>query len=208
MTALATRARVAGIEIREAGGRSEAWLGKKILAFHVDPKRALSLALERVEEDRLRKLPYDQEIVLLPRPSGRAVAPVRTSPVVSPEAGAIVVAAIAAASLAPLPTAPRIIKGSIIKSKYKDKYKAHGMSCGDEISEELALFVKVQVGGKLVVDLKKLRQVADDNGLWKDSYLHLNPGQLRMTIGNRLRIKHAIGDAINIGGVVLQLEIE
>jgi hypothetical protein len=36
------------------------------------------------------------------------------------------------------------------------------------------------------VDLEK---VARDNGVWKDSYAKLGPGQLRMTVGNLLRHK-------------------
>ena len=213
---LSARAKQAGLELVVDGDKAYAKQGDKIIAWHTSSERALNKALERLEEERLRKLPYDEEIVLKPRASA---LPVRAAHVPAPVAPARVVAAVAAAivtadtAITAKDTAPEVadkltrqIKGSIIKSKYKERYKKNGGSCGDLVAGELAAFVVVLEGGKARTDLKKLRQVAEDNGLWKDSYLGLNPGQQRMTIGNRLRQKYATGDEIVIGGCPFVME--
>lgn len=211
MASLEQTARKAGVELVTVEGRVEARQGAKVIAFHTTPERALAKALERIEEDRLRKLPYDQEIILKPRPRRappvRAAAPAIVVPISLVEALPLP-ASLALVPLSPEPLLPtRQIKGSIIKTKYKDRYKKNGGSCGDEIAEELTAYVVVFDRGKARLDLKRVREVAEVNGLWKDSYSKLNPGQLRMTIGNRLRVKRATGDQINIGGAVFMTEI-
>lgn len=179
------QAKASGLVLVENNSLVEARLGKKVVAFHTDPAKALSKAKERIEEDRLRKVdkrPQDREPVL---------KAVKKSP--------------SALTLAePL----KQIKGSIIKDKYKDRYKKNGGSCGDEISVELREYVVVLVQGCSRVSLERLREVAEKNEVWKDSYAVLNPGQQRMTIGNRLRAKHANGERIDIGGAIFEKQFK
>lgn len=205
---LSMKAKEAGLELVTDGDRVLAKSGAKIIAWHTSAERALNKALERLEEDRLRKLPYDSDVVIRPRAvaNGRPGPPL---PVAAPP-----VRVLRPAAPLPLPDIQpsedtellRQIKGSIIKTKYKERYKKQGGNCGDLIAGELAEYLVVLVAGKSQMDMKRVREVADANGIWKDSYRHLNPGQLRMTIGNRLRIRYAQGDEVNIGGVKLQME--
>lgn len=203
---------MADFEIVSVGDRFEARQGNKVIAWHTSAERAAAKAVERLEEDRLRKLPYNEGVDLrttkkmnghtapptIPRPP----APARAAPVVVLAPPAPVPPVVDEATGTPL----KVIKGSIIKSKYKERYKKHGMSCGDLIASELTLYVMVLDQGKARLDLKKLREVAEINMVWKDRYIHLNPGQQRMTIGNCLRQKYAAGDQIDIGGAPFQME--
>lgn len=99
------------------------------------------------------------------------------------------------------------IKGSIIKSKYKERYKKHGYSCGDDVADELKAYITVMKDSRPVVDLKRLQEVAETNSVWKPTYANLNNGQMRMTIGNRLRAKFKDGADLDIGGAILRPEI-
>lgn len=180
--AVMARATKEGVQLVEKGPLIEVHKGKVILAFHSDPNKAIAKALERLEEIRLRELdkrPQDREPVLT-----------ITKPL--------------PASKLPQP----VIKGSIIKSKYRDKYKKTGYSCGDVIAEELREYVVVLVEGRSRVSLDRLREVAVVNAVWRDSYAVLNPGQQRMTIGNRLRSKYNNGERIDIGGSPWELVIK
>lgn len=96
---------------------------------------------------------------------------------------------------------PKVIKGSIIKAKYKKEYKKLGGLCGDDVSCELtnATTVGADDKGNVKTCLKALREIAVLNGVWKESYGRLNPGQQRMTVGNCLRHKMERGDRIVIG---------
>ncbi len=212
MPSLAQQAKAAGIEIRDMGDRVEAWLGKKIIAFNCSKDATIRKALERVEEDRLRKLPYDQEVDL--RTVGRALAPI-AAPLARPPPSPLS-AALDALSGPPATYDPvvvgvavaKVIKGSIVKTKYKDAYKANGGHCGDVIAEELGEYVRLPVNGQMRTNVERLTQVAKDNLIWLERYAGLNVGQLRMTVGNRLRIKYAEGAEIVIGGCKFVMDIE
>lgn len=80
---------------------------------------------------------------------------------------------------------------SIIRRKYKKLYRPHDMTCGDDLSTRLSGFVQAKDPdtGEIKVDRDRLRRVAELNGIWKPDYALLNSGQMRMTIGNRLRAK-------------------
>lgn len=104
---------------------------------------------------------------------------------------------------------PKMIKGSIIKKKYKQEYKKLGGLCGDEMSGELtAATTPLALDGKVKTCLKTLRDIAIANGVWKDSYAKLNPGQQRMTVGNCLRNKIARGEKVIVGKRVMGGEFE
>lgn len=195
----------AGVELVCVADRVEVRQGKKVICFNSDPALAMKKALERIEEKRLRELdprPQDREPVLhIPVRRTRAPVVLVAPPMPDPP---------------PLPApAPdytdsqigqavaKVIKQSIIKSKYKDRYKPNGGTCGDLIADELTQYTVVLINGKARVDLKRLEEVARANECWRDSYEALNVGQRRMTIGNRLRARYAEGAKVDIGGVII-----
>jgi len=216
---LIVKASQSGLELITTGDRAEARQGRKVVAWAATPERALEKALERLEEDRLRRLdplPSDREPVLVARPlvavptaspsrRPRRAIPIRVPADASPTP---IVVASETPAVDTAPDTPRVIKGSIIKTKYKQQYKANGGNCGDTVAEELAEYVTVVENKRPRLDLDRLRQVAKDNGLWKDSYSALNPGQMRMTVGNRLRVKYQSGAQIVIGGAPFQMTFE
>jgi len=79
-------------------------------------------------------------------------------------------------------TARRKRSRSVAAAEYRARY-ADG-SCGDDLAVRLKQRVAAADGS---VDVAKLRQLAEANGVWVSSYADLNPGLQRMTIGNRLR---------------------
>jgi hypothetical protein len=78
---------------------------------------------------------------------------------------------------------------SIISNRYKEKYRSHEMSCGDDLSNAMAerFTVLDSEAGERRVDRAALQRFAEANDIWKPGYVRLNSGQLRMTIGNRVR---------------------
>lgn len=240
------------------GNRVEARIGEdKVIAFHGTPEKCLTLALTRIEEDRLKKLPYAKDgepdlIGTLPSFLDRKANGIVTD---KPKPGIVVNTAAKAPAMpktatslvpasVPVPPAkkakaekkakaPKIakppvveepiivpgvvaaddaaqkqIKGSIIKSKYKERYKKHGMSCGDDVADELKAYVTVTANGRQQMDMAKLKKVAEINGVWKPSYGSLNNGQARMTVGNRLRARYEAGDPVDFDGPVLKKEFK
>jgi len=181
------RATEAGILLVEAEGRIEARKGERVIAHGIKAKTALSEALVTLEAERIRTIRDDTEPVIARAVVVGQLPPVEERPV----------------------AVPKIIKGSIIKTKYRDKYKKNGdYSCGDQMAEELRAYIQKVDGNKVRICLVKLKEVAVANNVWKDRYAGLNPGQQRMTIGNLLRNKFAMGDEINIGGAILVQQFE
>lgn len=86
---------------------------------------------------------------------------------------------------------------SIVKSKYKERYKPTKDKCGDELSFEINEFVTVEDdAGEKKVSKKLLRAFAEANGCWVPAYGSLvsrtggwNAGMARMNVANRLRAK-------------------
>lgn len=77
---------------------------------------------------------------------------------------------------------------SIVKKKYKKRYRPFHMKCGDELSGLISNHVGYEdEAGEWKVDPAKLKRFAKANGCWVEDYKHLNIGQQRMNIGNRLR---------------------
>lgn len=199
-------------------------------------KKALErMEEERLRE--VDKLPSDREPVLIVTPKKRVRAAARALtaatpadtppvpiivPVPPPEAVAVpsveeIERLMDAHPPAPMPVPTltpehvveqKPISRSIIKSKYKDRYKKNGFSCGDDIASELGIYCKVIKNSRLVVDMVKLKAVAVKNEVWKDSYSNLNVGQQRMTIGNRLRVRYQAGDVVDIGGAIYQMSFD
>lgn len=80
---------------------------------------------------------------------------------------------------------------SIIKSKYKTKYRPWKMTCGDDLAQQLSKHLKVkdEDDGKMRVDAAKLKRFALANDCWDPKYAHLNVGMRRLNVANRLRAK-------------------
>lgn len=81
---------------------------------------------------------------------------------------------------------------SVIKRKYKMKYKPHRMTCGDALAKQLRtefMTIKDPDTKKMKIDWKRFTEFAKRNGCWSDSYKTLNKGMRRMNIVNRLRAK-------------------
>jgi hypothetical protein len=80
---------------------------------------------------------------------------------------------------------------SIIKSRYKIRYRPFKMTCGDDLSSQISKHVtfKDPETDEFRIDRDRLRQFADANEVWTASYEWLNSGQMRMNIGNRLRAR-------------------
>lgn len=79
---------------------------------------------------------------------------------------------------------------SIIKPKYKTRYKPFKMTNGDDLNKLLAEHLKVKDElGKPRVDAARLKRFAQANGVWAPEYVKLNLGMQRLNIGNRLRGK-------------------
>lgn len=88
---------------------------------------------------------------------------------------------------------------SIVRDSYKKAYLAENGDyiCGDELSVALKAATTDERG---FMDLEALRKVARENGFTMDAYMHLNRGQIRMNIGNKLRGKLQHGEVVKING--------
>ena len=87
---------------------------------------------------------------------------------------------------------------SIVKSKYKERYKPTDMTCGDDLSGRLRkhLVVYAADGKTQTIDRQKLIKFAKANGVWDPRYLDLNSGMVRMNVANRLRAKVRKGHVV------------
>lgn len=79
---------------------------------------------------------------------------------------------------------------SVVKGKYKTRYRPFKQTCGDDLAQQVAKHVKVKdEDGKLRVDQDKLIRFAKANDVWDPAYRKLNVGMQRMNCVNRLRAK-------------------
>lgn len=87
---------------------------------------------------------------------------------------------------------------SMIKAKYKKVYKPFKMTNGDDLNLLLAEHLKYKdEDGKLRVNQAKLVKFAKANDCWVDGYKHLNVGQQRLNVGNRLRARIKKGHVVS-----------
>jgi hypothetical protein len=80
---------------------------------------------------------------------------------------------------------------TVVKKKYKDAYRPHRMTCGDDLSTRISNHVMVvdEETGERRIDQAKLRRFAIANEVWVQGYASLNVGMRRMNVANRLRAK-------------------
>ncbi len=92
---------------------------------------------------------------------------------------------------------PRVSR-SIVRLHYKQKY-GNRQNNGDEIAGELTAATTGNDKGRAFTDLALLTEVAEANGIDMAKYAHLNAGQQRMNVGNRLRGMVKRGEFVVIG---------
>lgn len=79
---------------------------------------------------------------------------------------------------------------SVIKRKYRQRYRPTHYTCGDSLAQELAEYLTYKdEDGKPRTDTDKLKAFAKANDVWVQSYASLNPGMQRMNVRNRLAAK-------------------
>jgi hypothetical protein len=83
---------------------------------------------------------------------------------------------------------------SVVKQKYRERYEDG--NCDDGLARKLRKYLKTDGG---TVDLAKLQQLAERNGVWASRYAPLNPGLARMVVANRLRNLVRAGKTIDWG---------
>jgi hypothetical protein len=87
---------------------------------------------------------------------------------------------------------------SIVKQKYKTRYKPFRMTCGDDLAQAISAHVKEMddEAGAPRIDPVKLKRFAQANGVWDPKYVNLNVGMRRMNCANRLRAKVRKGHVV------------
>lgn len=89
---------------------------------------------------------------------------------------------------------------SIVPTRFKEAYKAHGGTNGDNVAMALKSAVTVRnKDGRETTDWGVLRQIAEANGIDMDVYDKLNNGQKRMNVGNKLRGMIKAGQTVVVG---------
>ena len=79
---------------------------------------------------------------------------------------------------------------SIVPPKYRARYKPFKDTNSDGLSEQIKAHVSApNDAGELRISFSKLRRFAEANGCWSNDYSHLNHGQMKMNVTNRLRAK-------------------
>lgn len=76
---------------------------------------------------------------------------------------------------------------SVVKRKYKQRYRPFKMTCGDELSKLITAHVTVETEEGKRIDRAKLVKFAKANHAWDDRYKLMNIGMVRMNVGNKLR---------------------
>lgn len=81
---------------------------------------------------------------------------------------------------------------SVVKPKYRAKYKPHRHTCGDAITRRIAAEFMTKIdpdNKKPKFDWARFVRFAKENELWVGAYASLNHGLARMNVANRLRAK-------------------
>lgn len=90
---------------------------------------------------------------------------------------------------------------SIVPNKFKAVYSEYRDTCGDKLALALKeATTTTNKDGRECLDLVKLAAIAKANGVPMRPYSHLNNGQKRMSVGNRLRGLLEAGKKVQIDG--------
>jgi hypothetical protein len=155
---------------------------------------------EQPKARKPRKAPIAAPVV---EPVAAPVVEPVAAPVAAPVAEWMSAGEIDADTEAAIEEAKRDTRRSIVPQVFKVRYAKHQGTCGDDMALELKAETTLP-SGKL--DLPRLKEIADQNGLNTDKYTKLNPGQWRMNIGNRLRGMLDRGEDVVVGTRRFQAE--
>lgn len=81
---------------------------------------------------------------------------------------------------------------TIVKAKYRKKYKSFKMTCGDSLAKRVReefMTKKDPDTKRMKLDWTRFVQFAKQNGCWHPDYAKVNHGIARMSVINRLRRK-------------------
>lgn len=91
----------------------------------------------------------------------------------------------------------------MMNRKYHSRYIAQGGNNGDHFAIAVrGQFVHENKDGDEDFDLAGFIQWAQTQGLWKAKYERLNPGQIRMNVGNNARAAIRNGEKVTLAGRV------
>jgi hypothetical protein len=173
-----------------------------IVAFDVNPREALNKAIQRTAEAKSSKPKYKPNAKAPPATYAAETArkvnkAVHTRQVVDDKP----------AELYGTKGEPKTfaVTGNIVKKQYRQAY-GRKQRCGDALSEALSGYCNEPTGRgtQTKLSLVKLKDVAHANSVWKDKYDDLNDGQVRMTVGVRLRSLIRHGTDVTIGDRILK----
>jgi hypothetical protein len=88
---------------------------------------------------------------------------------------------------------------SIVPGKFKVLYAAHGGTNGDNVAVALKAAETINSEGRPSLDWDTMLTIAKANDIDLSAYAHLNPGQKRMNLGNKLRGMVKSGKTVVIG---------
>lgn len=88
---------------------------------------------------------------------------------------------------------------SIVPPKYKVVYSAHQGTNGDNVAMALKAMEAINEAGRPTIDWATMQEIAKANEIDLSAYAHLNAGQKRMNLGNKLRGMIKAGRTVVIG---------
>lgn len=88
---------------------------------------------------------------------------------------------------------------SIVPPKFKTLYSIHGGTNGDNVALALRSAETINADGRPVLDWDTMLTIAKANDIDLSAYAHLNAGQKRMNLGNKLRGMIKSGKSVVIG---------
>lgn len=88
---------------------------------------------------------------------------------------------------------------TIVKDDYRKNYNDDD-NCDDKIAKAITAYVK---NGK-ILDMEKLKKLAEDNDLNLSKWAGLNNGQKSMNLRNMLRARAKRGDKVKIAGRIFE----
>jgi hypothetical protein len=88
---------------------------------------------------------------------------------------------------------------TIVSDEYRANYNADD-NCGDKIAKAITDYVK---NGK-VLDMDKLKKLAEDNDISLSKWASLNNGQKSMNLRNVLRARAKRGDKVKVAGRIFE----
>lgn len=111
------------------------------------------------------------------------------------------VAKVKAEKPAPVEPEPKVTRGrSIVPLRFKEQYAAHNDTNGSKLALALKSATTIKnADGRDSLDVAALRAIAEQNAIDFGKYEHLNNGQKRMNVGNKLAGLLKNGEKVTVG---------